>query len=176
MKSVGLWLVKLLIFILLFIAGYMVHKVTDKNEYNFYSPTVPKLPKKAPGMFREYQERGGFYDLNAADFRRGERLYDFYNAWENKEPDGLYEIGWGIDDLVHMYWLTKEGKVYRFCISDHGTFRIAKTYWVDEYDDVFIHCFGEINEGHERHDPNTIKDCFLLLRGEYKKENRRFIH
>ena len=172
MKLTVAWAIKILVCILLFFAGYTTHKITDKNEYSIHCPTIPKLPKNAPDMFKQYQEHEGFDNLNEAGCFRGERLYGFYYAWKNKDTYGVYENGWGIDDLVHDYWLTKGGKVYRFCISEHVGLRDAKSYHMDELDSVSVRCLREGNEGHQSHDPNTIKDCFLLLDGEFKKENR----
>ena len=175
MKLMLKWLFKLLICAILFCAGYMTHKVTDRNEYDWHSPTVPKLPNNAPKMFLEYEKNSYFDDILGASFRRGEGLYDFYDAWKNKETYGVYDNGWGLDDLVHMYWLTKDGKIYRFCISDHGSFSGKKAYYVDESDSVSIYCAGEHFDGHENHDPNTIINCYLNLKADFKKENRQYI-
>ena len=176
MKSISKWMVFSLLCVLLFFAGYVTNEIFDRHEYGFHTlPNVPRLPAKAPEIFKGYQKDAGFGDLNMSDFRRIDWLNDFYDAWKRKETLGLYEIGWGLDDLIHMYWLTTDGKVYCFCISDHGTFRIPKTYLLDESEDVSIRCFWEGNDDHECYDPNAIDDCFPILDGGFKQENRRFL-
>lgn len=179
MKTIIRWAILSFVGILLFSAGYFGHDILGEYEYGFHDlPTVPKLPKQAPEMFLKYQEDHSFTDLNMAGWKYNEYLRDFYNAWKEKETFGAYEIGWGLDDLVHMYWLTKDGKVYRFCISDHGTFTIAKTYWVDESETVSIVYFNDCGDKPLQKvpmDPDSLNQSSPFLDGEFPKSSRRFI-
>lgn len=156
-RKTGLWIVKILLLGLSFWSGYLFNEIADKHEYSFHEyPSVPELPNNAPAIFRDYD----FYDLNMAGPERNEFLYDFYKAWKEKEKLGFYEVGFGMDDLIHTYWLTQNGEVFRYVISDHGSFLIEKTYHFDKYEKVSFYKWKEFPHADSKMvdiDPNTIQ-------------------
>lgn len=162
LRKIVLWITKLAICILFFMAGYLCNDNAGKYEYGFYNfPIVPKLPKNAPAIFQEYE----FYDLNMAGSYRNKCLYDFHKAWTNKETYGFYDIGVGLDDLIHSYWLTDNGKVFYLEISDHGSNLIEKRCYIDELQSVSFYHIKDTNDNSMRVpiDPNTLKNLSIYI-------------
>ena len=169
------WLLLFLLCFVMFYSGYLFNELTDKNEYDYDNmPSIPRLPSAAPAVFKG----NDFEDLNMSGSRRNEYLCDFHTAWKEKKVYGLYETGYGLDDLVHTWWLTKDGEIHRFCISDHGTPMIKKAYYYDKSDSLSIYCWMDKEDGTQQItdvEPDTIKDKAYYISGNFKKENRIFL-
>jgi hypothetical protein len=173
-RKTGLWIIMLFLLGVFFWAGYLFNGITDKHEYSFHEfPSVPKLPKNAPAIFRDYD----FYDLNMAGPERNKYIHDFYKAWQEKETLGFYEVGSGMDDLVHTYWLTKNGEVFRYEISDHGSLFIQKTYHFNKYETVSFYKWKESPDADSQMidiDPNTIQNEPFYIYGIKKGKPASF--
>jgi hypothetical protein len=99
------------------VLGYFIHDLS----WDHRKDVVPRPPKRAevPAVFYEAE----YHNLLAPVEIRNGLIEKFLWAWNNSERYAVYDNGYGLDEIISMYWVTDCGTIMCLLANNDGLFQ-----------------------------------------------------